>query len=77
MVNGRDMASNNNCVYPLLTQVDWCHALETGTVISKEAMHSEKADHAVVTQHFQNITPALVVVPVSGRELFEAFFFSL
>ena len=77
VIDGGDVAPNDNGVDPLLVEVNGCEALEASVVIPEEAVYPEQANHAVVAEHLEHIAPSLVVIAVGGGELLEALLLPL
>lgn len=73
VIDSRDMATNDAGVNTLLSDVDGLQPLETGMVITEEAMNAQKTDHAEVTKDLQHVASTAVIVPISCSELLEPF----
>ena len=77
VIDGGDVAPNDDGVDPLLVEVNGCEALEASVVIPEEAVYPEQANHAVVAEHLEHIAPSLIVIAIGGSELLEALLLPL
>jgi hypothetical protein len=77
VIDGGDVAPNDNSVDPLLVEIDGREALESSVVVPEKAVYPEEPNHAVVAKHLEHIAPTLVVVAVGGSELLQALLLPL
>lgn len=77
MIYGGNVASNNTGVNALLRNINRKQALDTSTIITQKTMNSQQSNHAEIPQNLQNITPSVVIIPISSSKLFQTFFFLL
>lgn len=74
MVYGGNVATNNASVNTRLADVNRSQTLEASVIIPQKAVNTQKPHHAKITQHFQDIAPTIVVIPISSRKLLQTLF---